>query len=300
MRIDLHTHSNRSDGTASPAELVRRAAEAGIDVLGITDHDTTESWAAATAAAKGYGLVLVRGVEVSCRLAGHGVHLLAYLPDPHYDPLAEELERILDGRNARLPATLDKLRALGIDIDADDVRGTASNAAAMGRPHVADALIAKGVVRDRDEAFDKYLGSQGPAYVNRYAADLYGMIRTVAAAGGVSVLAHPWASRHNYEALDRLGLAQLKDAGLAGVEVDHQDHDQSTREELRGLARDLNLVMTGSSDYHGDGKRDHELGCNTTAVEEYERLLALAEESATASGRVVPALVGAARPLAGP
>ena len=291
MRIDLHTHTDRSDGTTSPADLVRHAHELGIDVLGLTDHDTTEGWDEAADVASQVGVTLVRGIELSCKLAGYGVHLLAYLPNPTYEPLTDELVRILDGRNSRLPATLDKLRDLGIDIAAVDVRRLAGEAAAMGRPHVADALVAKGVVRDRGEAFDRYLGPQGPAYVNRYAADLFAMIDLVAGAGGVTVVAHPWASRHNHEALDEAGLESLKQAGLSGIEVDHQDHDRPARDALRAVARNLDLVATGSSDYHGDGKVDHELGCNTTHPAEYERLIALAGKASAASGRSTPDVV---------
>lgn len=291
VRIDLHTHTDRSDGTTSPAELVRHAHDVGIDVLGLTDHDTTEGWAEAAEVAAKLGLTLVRGIELSCKHARHGVHLLGYLPDPTYRPLDEELDRILAGRNSRLPATLDKLRTIGIDIEVEEVRRVAGDAAAIGRPHVADALVAKGVVRDRGEAFDRYLGPQGPAYVDRYAADLVTMLDLVAAAGGVSVIAHPWASRHNHTALDEAGLAMLKQAGLAGLEVDHQDHDEPTRAALRAVARNLDLVVTGSSDYHGDGKVDHDLGCNTTHPDEYERLVALADGASRASGRATPEIV---------
>ena len=292
MRIDLHTHSDRSDGTESPAALVRRAHDEGIDVLGLTDHDTTEGWDEAVDAAEGTGLRLIRGIEVSCVFAGYGVHLLAYLPDPTYPPLARELQRVLDGRNSRLPATLERLRGLGIDIDVHDVRRVAGETAAMGRPHVADALVELGVVRDRNEAFNTYLGPQGPAYVHRYAADLEDMIGTVAGAGGVTVLAHPWASRHDHSALDAEGIAGLRDVGLSGLEVDHEDHDRATRDALRALARDLGLVVTGSSDYHGLGKVDHDLGCNTTAPDQLDRLLDLAAGAAEASGRTTPAVVG--------
>lgn len=288
MRIDLHTHSDRSDGTTTPAALVRHAVERDMDVLAITDHDTTEGWAEATETALETGLTLVRGLEISCKLAGHGVHLLAYLPDPTYEPLGLELERILDGRNARLPATLDKLRGIGIDIEESDVRRIAGDAAAMGRPHVADALVDLGVVQHRGEAFDRYLGSQGPAYVHRYAAPLEAMLEVVAGAGGVTVLAHPWAKRHNFEALDEEGLARLKDLGLGGIEVDHQDHDEQTRDRLRAIARNLDLVATGSSDFHGDGKVDHDIGCNTTDPEEYARLVELARAAAAAAGRSTP------------
>jgi predicted metal-dependent phosphoesterase TrpH len=288
VRIDLHTHSARSDGTDTPTELVRRAQAGGIDVLGLTDHDTTAGWAEALAAADGSPVTLVRGLEVSCRFAGDGVHLLVYLPDPTYPPLDEELDRVLDGRNARLPAVLTKLNGLGIDVDEAEVRRLAGDAAAIGRPHIADALVARGVVANRTEAFRRYLGPRGPAYVHRYAADLVTMLGTVADAGGVCVIAHPWALRHRHDALDEPGLARLKDAGLVGVEVDHQDHPPETRDELRGIARNLDLVVTGGSDFHGRGKTDHELGCNTTHPDELNRLLDQAAKASAASGRATP------------
>jgi predicted metal-dependent phosphoesterase TrpH len=288
VRIDLHTHTDRSDGTESPGDLVRRAHRLGIDVLGLTDHDTTEGWAEAASAAEHLGVALLPGIEISCTFVGHGVHLLGYLPDPTYEPLVTELQRILDGRSSRLPATLARLQALGIDIDVHDVRRVSGETAATGRPHVADALIALGVVADRDEAFERYLGPQGPAYVGRYAADLETMIDTVRRAGGITVLAHPWASRHDHTALDEAGLAQLKVAGLSGVEVDHEDHDPAVRAELRAVAGRLGLLTTGASDHHGTGKTGHELGCNTTDPEQYARLLDLARESSAAAGRRTP------------
>jgi predicted metal-dependent phosphoesterase TrpH len=292
VRIDLHTHSDRSDGTESPSELVRRAYDERIDVLGLTDHDTTEGWSEAARTAESLGMTLVRGIEVSCTYRGYGVHLLAYLPDPTYPPLEAELQRVLDGRNSRLPATLERLRALGVDIDAHDVRRVAGQTAATGRPHVADALVALGVVADRNEAFDTYLGPQGPAYVSRYAADLEMMIETVAGAGGVTVLAHPWASRHDHSALDGPGLRQLREHGLCGIEVDHEDHSVQVRAELRALADDLDLVVTGSSDHHGLGKPGHDLGCNTTAPDQLDRLLELAARAAQGSVRTTPVVRG--------
>ena len=292
MRIDLHTHSDRSDGSDSPAELVRHARDRGIDVLGLTDHDTTEGWQQAADVAVRSGVTLVRGIEISARHQGDGVHLLAYLPDPTHPGLVAELDKVLDGRNSRLPAILDKLRGLGIDLAADDVRRLAGDAAAMGRPHVADALVERGVVADRDEAFTRFLGPRGPAYVDRYAADLTTMIRLVADAGGVTVIAHPWARRYTHHGLDRDGLATLRHLGLAGIEVDHQDHTPGSREQLRRIARELDLVATGSSDYHGVGKTDHDLGCNTTAPEQLERLLSLAAAASAASGRATPEVVG--------
>ena len=289
MRIDLHTHSRASDGTQSPEELVRAAAAAGLDVGAITDHDTAEGWDEAEATARETGIALVRGMEISTRHDGHGVHLLAYLPDRTHPGLVAELDRILDGRSSRLPAMLARLRELGIDITAEDVGRVAGDAVSTGRPHVADALVDLGVVGDRTEAFRRYLSPGRPAYANRYAAPLETMLDLVGEAGGVSVIAHPWG-RHGRDRPDEEALAGLASNGLTGIEVDHQDHDAPTRERLRAIARNLGLVVTGSSDYHGTGKTDHELGCNTTAPDEYLRLLGRAAEAAAAAGRGVPVL----------
>lgn len=290
VRIDLHTHSRASDGTQSPTELVRAAVAAGLDVLALTDHDTAEGWAEAVDAAREAGLELVRGMEISTKHHGRGVHLLAYLPDPTYRPLVEQLARVLDGRRRRVPAMLARLRELGIDISEGDVRRAGAETAATGRPHVADALVTLGVVGSRDEAFDRYLGSGRPAHVDRYAAPLVDTVRYVAEAGGVSVVAHPWG-RGGYGRLEEEDLAELRDAGLAGIEVDHQDHDPQARSRLRAIARNLDLVATGSSDHHGSGKADHDLGVNTTDPDEYLRLLERAEAAAKASGRTTPAVV---------
>jgi predicted metal-dependent phosphoesterase TrpH len=287
VRIDLHTHSRASDGTDTPAELVRAAASAGLDVVAITDHDTADGWAEAAAAADDVGITLVPGMEISTGLRGRSVHLLAYLPDPTSPALADELTRVLAGRESRVPEMLDRLRGLGIEIGADDVRAASHGAAATGRPHIADALVTLGVVSNRTEAFDRYLGAGRAAYVNRYAAPLERTIRAVTEAGGVSVIAHPWG-RGGLGRPDEATLAHLHDVGLAGIEVDHQDHDPATRELLRAMARDIGLVATGSSDYHGVGKTDHDLGCNTTDPAEYERLMELARAAGARSERVTP------------
>lgn len=292
MRIDLHTHSRASDGTQSPEELVRAAHGAGLDALAITDHDTDAGWAEAARTATEVGLTLVRGMEISTRHRDRGVHLLAYLPDPTYPPLAEELTRILSARDSRVPHLLERLRSLDVDIDLDDVRRVAGATAATGRPHVADALVALGVVADRGEAFTRYLGTGRPGYANRYATPLATMVGIVTGAGGVSVIAHPWG-RHDRTTLDEPALAELRDAGLAGLEVDHEDHDAAERADLRAIARNLDLVVTGSSDHHGAGKVGHDLGCNTTGPEEFARLLALAGTASARSGRTTPELVRA-------
>jgi len=274
VRIDLHTHSNRSDGTDTPTQLVEKAVEAGLDVVAITDHDSTAGWDEAQAAADRLGITLVRGIEFSTMLDGVSVHLLGYGFDPTDVPLLTELRRILDGRDNRLPALLDKLGDHGMPLTVADVVAQSGSAAASGRPHVADAMVAAGYVADRDEAFQDWLYDNGPAFVERYGAPLPDAIRLLREAGGVSVIAHPWA-RKARRVLPPDVLADLADQGLAGVEVDHNNHSPEVRAELRAVAADLGLVVTGSSDYHGTGKGpDFHLGVNTTAPEQFETLFA--------------------------
>ena len=273
MRIDLHTHSSRSDGTDAPADLVRAAAATGLDVVALTDHDNADGWDEAAPAAAEVGIVLVPGMEISCKHEGRSVHLLAYWPDPDHPDLVRLLDEVVRGRDDRMPRMVERLRDLGHDLTVDDVLVQAAGATSVGRPHIADALVAKGIVTDRDEAFARFLRSGGPAYVDRPAADLREAIRVVGEAGGVAVVAHPWG-RESAPVLQAPALAVLREAGLTGVEVDHQDHDDAARASLRAIAADLGLVVTGSSDHHGTGKVDHDLGCNLTAPEEYERLVA--------------------------
>lgn len=272
MLIDLHTHSRRSDGTDSPTELVENAARAGLDVVALTDHDAMTGWDEAEVAADRIGITLVKGLEISCRYGHRGVHLLGYEPDPTDAALLAELERVLRGRQDRLPKTLAKLNDLGIAITEADVLAVSGDAAATGRPHVADALVVAGVVASRDEAFERFLMPGRPAYVDRYAADLEHMIRLAAAAGGRTVLAHPW-TRQSRKVLTAEVIGELAEVGLVGLEVDHNDHDADTRAALRAIAGDLDLVVTGSSDYHGTGKVGYDLGVNTTAPGQAARLL---------------------------
>ncbi|WP_323793511.1 PHP domain-containing protein [Nocardioides sp.] len=286
MRIDLHTHSLASDGTQTPSELVTAAQHAGLDVVAITDHDSANGWEEAADAARRVGIELVRGMEISTNHRGRGVHLLAYLPDPTHPTLAASLARIVDGRGSRAPAMVEALQRIGIDLTLDDIA-----APVPGRPHVADALVRKGIVASRDDAFERYLNPGRPGYVDRYAADLTATIVAVTEAGGASVIAHPWGRGRRHD-LPHGELAALRDAGLSGLEVDHQDHKApDVREELRAIARDLDLVVTGSSDHHGLGKSNHGLGCNTTAPEEYERLLERAASASAATGRRTPEVV---------
>ena len=281
MRIDLHTHTDRSDGTVPPRELVREAAAAGLDVLGLTDHDTAAGWDEARDEAEAIGLRLVEGMEISCRYAGRSAHLLGYLPDATYPPLVAALEEVLRGRDERMPRIVAKLQDLGYAITEEEVVTQSGGAAALGRPHIADVLVRHGAVASREEAFDRLLSPGRAAYVARDAADLVEMIGLVGAAGGVSVLAHPWG-RHGNVALGVEGFAALQEAGLLGIEVDHQDHDAAQRQALAAIGHDLGLVRTGSSDYHGTGKVDHDLGCNTTAPDQLDRLLAAAESARSA------------------
>jgi predicted metal-dependent phosphoesterase TrpH len=287
VRIDLHTHSRVSDGTDSPAELVAAAAEAGLDVVALTDHDSAAGWPDALAAAREHGVTMVPGIEISTEYGRHSVHLLAYLVDPTLPALSDQLGHILAGRSARVPTMVARLQELGIAITDEAVYAQSADAAATGRPHVADALVELGVVERRDEAFERFLGWGKPAYVDRYAAPLEETIRLVTQAGGVSVIAHPWGRTGRREPSEE-HLAALVEVGLAGIEVDHQDHAPEVRDALRAIARNLGLVMTGSSDYHGTGKTGHPLGVNTTDPAELHRLLELAAASSAAAGRSTP------------
>src|SRR4051794_23446083 len=252
MRIDLHAHTRASDGTESPAQLVRAAAAAGLDVVAITDHDTTLGWAEA-AASLPPGLGLVRGAEISCRYRGVSLHLLGYLFDPGDPGLAQALSRVRDSRVPRTHAIVKRLQRAGVEVTWDDVMERVEDGATVGRPHIADALVANGVVADRGQAFRDWLHSRGPFYVRHEALDPLAAIRAVRAAGGVPVLAHPFA-RHRGQVLDDATIATMTEAGLAGLEVHHRDHSEADKERLLGLARELDLIVTGSSDYHGRGK----------------------------------------------
>lgn len=273
MRIDLHTHSTCSDGTDTPGALVALAAQ-HLDVVALTDHDTTHGWAEAMAAADHHSIRLVRGIELSTRDANFGQHLLGYGFDPNHPELVAMLAKGVESREGRIPTILKRLANLGIELDEDLVWKTSiASGGTIGRPHVAGAMVEAGYVPDTATAFDHYLKPGRPAYVERYAPGTLEAIRAVTAAGGVTVLAQPRGHRGSVSD-DRL--AELATAGLIGVEVDHQEHDPSTRADLRALAVELGLVVTGSSDYHGTAKVDHDLGCNTTAPDQFEALLSAA------------------------
>ncbi|TBO59646.1 PHP domain-containing protein [Streptomyces kasugaensis] len=270
MRIDLHTHSTASDGTDTPAELVRNAAACGLDVVALTDHDTVGGHAEARAALPA-GLTLVTGAELSCRIEGVSLHLLAYLFDPREPEFARERELVRDDRVPRARAMVGKLRDLGVPVTWEQVARIAGDGA-VGRPHVASALVELGVVPSVSDAFTpQWLASDGRAYVGKHELDPFDAIRLVKAAGGVTVFAHPLAVKRG-SVVPESAIAELAAAGLDGIEVDHMDHDAPTRARLRGLAGDLGLLPTGSSDYHGSRKTCR-LGEYTTDPEIYGEIV---------------------------
>lgn len=274
MRIDLHTHSNISDGTDAPGELVGRAAEVGLTVVALTDHDTLAGLDQAVAQGERLGVEVVRGLELSCSRDGSSVHLLGYGVDARDPGLAEELVRVRSGRTDRLLPVLARLAELGVPVTEEQVMQHVGNSPSVGRPHIADALVEAGHVRNRTEAFDRFLADGGPAHVPRYAVSVERGIDLVHAAGGVAVIAHPWGRGREHllppERLEQL----VADHQLDGLEVDHQDHGADVRHRLRRLADRLDVLATGSSDYHGAGKEDHDLGCNTTDPDVFAELRA--------------------------
>ena len=289
MRADLHVHSNASDGTDPPAEVMRRAAQAGLDVVALTDHDTVAGHAQARQALPA-PLILVPGMELSCRLDGpdrgdqqsrgvpggpsprgqHSVHLLAYLFDPGDPGLAAETRRIRDDRILRARAMVDRLVDLGVPITWDDVAAIAGSAV-VGRPHIARAMAASGAITSPGQAFTPdWIADGGRAYVSRYALDPVRAIALVRSAGGVAVLAHPRADRALL--VDDTQIADLAAAGLAGVEVFHPDQPETEQASLLRLTRDLGLAATGGSDDHGS-LTGHRIGSHATGAGAYDRLI---------------------------
>ncbi|MBP7898016.1 MAG: PHP domain-containing protein [Candidatus Planktophila sp.] len=272
--IDLHTHTTCSDGTDSPFSLVKKALAAGITTLAITDHDSTAGWAEAVTAIQPQ-IELVLGAEVSCLTTdGISVHMLGLL----FDGEDIEIQQMLaDSRDTRLPRMrkmVELLSADGINISLDDVYRATPEGATVGRPHLADALVANGVVASRDEAFLDLLNNDSKYYVTHAAPTPEDAIRTIRKAGGVAVIAHPFASRRG-QTITASTFADLVAAGLNGIEVHHRDQNAQEQETLIAIARELSLVTTGSSDYHGTGKLNG-LAENTTHQAQWEQLESLA------------------------
>jgi len=270
VRADLHSHSSASDGTRAPADVIARAAAAGLAAIALTDHDTVAGIAEAAAALPSR-LALIAGMELSCRRDGHSVHLLGYLFDPEHPELAAQTRAIRASRVERARAMVAKLAQLGTGVTWEQVTTIAGDGV-IGRPHIARAMIAAGVVGSVDEAFTpEWIGPGGRAHVRRYALDPANAIALLHAAGGVAVLAHPLAVTRGWIVPEGL-IAELAAAGLDGVEVAHPDHDLAQRTLLSAVARGLDLIETGGSDDHGQLTGDR-IGCEATGADDLDKLL---------------------------
>ena len=265
--IDLHLHTTASDGTLTPSELVSKARSAGLSIFSVTDHDTTAGLAEAGEAARGAGLELVNGIEISAVEDRRDVHVLGYFIDPTAPVLRNFLERQREDRLRRVREMAARLDALGAPIDVEPILAEALRGRGVGRPQIASALLARGHVATRDEAFDRFLEFGGPAFVPRHGASAHEVVSIVHEAGGLASLAHPGLLRR-----DQL-IAPLAAAGLDALEVRHSDHDAETESKYRALAGTLGLLVTGGSDFHGDnGHRVCRLGTVTLPGEDYDRL----------------------------
>lgn len=274
MAIDLHAHTDFSDGTDTPALAMARALDAGVTTLGIVDHDTTDGWAAAEAQ-RPDGLALVRGTELSTHVVVGGrrfsIHLLAYLFDASSPRIAAELRRLRSDRLERGLDMVQRMVAAGLPISAEEVLAIAGDAP-VGRPHIGRALMERGLVDSVTEAFGSYLSPRGPYYVSKADTPLAEAIGLVRDAGGVPVIAHS-RSRGAAAVTDDAFFDRAVAAGLLGIEVDHPDHDDAARSDLRRIASRHRLIMTGSSDYHGLNKTLR-LGQETTAPESLAAIVA--------------------------
>jgi predicted metal-dependent phosphoesterase TrpH len=269
--IDLHTHSNFSDGTESPTTLLSKAMAHGITTLALTDHDTVAGWDEAIAHLRS-GLQLVLGSEISCQTDdGISVHMLGLLFDRQNPELMEMMATTRDNRYTRMSKIIEKLNAADYAITFEDVMAELSEGATLGRPHLADALVTKGYMKSRDQVFAEVLHNDSPFYVSHYSPTPLEAIVKIKAAGGVAVMAHPMSSLRSRVVAPET-FAEYVEAGLDGIEVFHRDHTEANRNLLLGIAAELDLVVTGSSDYHGNGKLNL-LGENITAPAEFEKLV---------------------------
>lgn len=273
--IDLHTHSAASDGTEPPGEVIRQAARAGLGTVALTDHDTVSGWGEAAEAARECGIALIPGVEFSAQIGPGSVHVLGYLVDPEDDALVEEMERTRVERLTRAERMVERI-AVDYDLSWDDVLAHSEPGATIGRPHIADALVTKGVVPDRSAAFESILHWQGGYYRPHIAPTPVRAVQLIRAAGGVPLLAHP--ATRGRRAMSTEAIGELVEAGLLGVEIEHRENDELGKRALRHFARVHDLIVTGSSDYHGDGKPNR-LGEHTTEPEQLDRIIALASGS---------------------
>lgn len=274
--IDLHTHSTASDGTDTPAELINKALSQGITTLALTDHDSIDGWGEALRANRA-PLSLVLGAEVSTITTdGISVHILGLLFDGENIQMQTMLNETRDQRIPRMRKMVELLNADGIKVSMEDVMRAAPVGATVGRPHLADALVDLGIIKSRDEAFAELLSNGSKYYVENIAPTPEEAIAMIRKAGGVAVIAHPFASRRG-QILTPKSFSELVAAGLNGIEVNHRDQDSSEQQSLDSIARELDLVVTGSSDYHGTGKLNS-LGENVTHPAQWERLEAMADK----------------------
>ena len=279
--IDLHTHSSVSDGTETPTELVKAAVAAGLGTVAITDHDSTAGWQEAFAAASGTGLTVIPGMELSTNYGPASVHMLAYLFDQADATIIAETARIRDGRMHRAERIVERI-AVDYDITWEEVLAQSVEGGTLGRPHIADALVAKGLVSDRSAAFESILHWRSGYYEKYYAPSPLDGVRMIVAAGGVPVLAHP-ATQGRYRVIEERAIAELVAAGLFGLEIHHRDNTEDGKVRLYELAAKYDLVVTGSSDYHGVGKHNR-LAENTTEPEALALIVAAGTGSAPYRG----------------
>lgn len=268
--FDLHTHSIVSDGTDTPTELVERAARIGLAGLALCDHDVLDGIAEAHEAGARVGVQVIAGVELSATFRGADIHVLGYGMVPDHE-LSARLEWLREGRRQRIPRMMSKLHALGVELTVDEVIVQARGHS-IGRPHIADALVAKGIVADRDEAFARWLDNDGPAYVPKPAVELGEAIDLLHRSGAAVVIAHPRIRSVGSVLTDEVLAGLVTEHGLDGIEADHPMHNPDTRDELHQLAGDLGILATGASDCHGAGKKGHDLGSVTTPGHEVAEL----------------------------
>ncbi len=281
--IDLHTHSSCSDGTQSPAEVVASAAAAGVTVMGLTDHDVIAGWASAAAAGGELGVTVVPGLELSTQAGGVSVHMLAYLVDPDDEELTALMATIRSHRDTRMQRTVELLAGDGYPVDYDSIVDFVGQGVTLGRPHIADALVRAGTFADRNAVFEEVLHGRSQYYVRHWAPEAVDAVRVIKAAGGVAIMAHPFAHARG-RTVNVSVIARLVEAGMAGLEVHHRDHDSQAMQQAGAICAELGLIATGSSDYHGAGKSNR-LAEHTTDPAQFDQIVAMGTGSALMGAR---------------
>jgi predicted metal-dependent phosphoesterase TrpH len=283
MTIDLHSHSTHSDGKESVEQIFQYAAEAGITALALTDHDTTAGWDEARVEAAKHGITFVPGIEITTNHHGVSVHMLAYLPDPDFLPLITRLKEVRESRETRIERFVENLQGDFAGLTMAGVRATLKEEGkSLGRPHIADAMVNLGIFPDRTGAFEGPLHKKSPYFVPSEGLDTIEAVKLIRAAGGVPVMAHPMARSGDDLVITpthRERFLEVIEAGLGGFEVDHVEVGSVTKTWLTGLAKEFDLVLTGSSDYHGMTGKPNRLGDHTTTPEMLERIEAQATGS---------------------